>query len=156
MNAEIESDLVFLPVQPQDTGNGNLRCSLSRDGAAHTCRHEYDFRKFRALQNFLMHPLVAPIAAAITARGVNDNRSARLARCGIEVNYATLQFKCSMNGVKRRVKSKFHGGFGGIEVNDRFLSECRRCERACRNEGERENCLQISSTPSAKRDPLDS
>ena len=76
-----------------------------------------------------MHFVIARMAAAVAAGGVNHHQSAGMSRGGIEFHRPTLEFERPVNGVEDVAQSKAHLGLSGIKFQHRFLRDCRRCER---------------------------
>ena len=121
LNLECHRDLVVLPVNSKKPGQFHLRNTLRIDGSFYVLRSKNNLRIFLALQNFLMHFLVAALVVAVAARGVHDDFSARISRRSIETDVAALQLECPMNGVERGIEREFDCGLRGIQLDCRFL-----------------------------------
>ena len=117
LNFERHRDLVVLPVNSKKPGQFHLRNTLRIDGSFYVLRSKNNLRIFIALQNFLMHFLVASLVVTVAARGVHDDFSARFSRSSVETNMAALQLECSVNGVERGIEREFDCGLRGIQLD---------------------------------------
>jgi hypothetical protein len=109
LDREGESHVVVLAMKFHDARNGYLGRSLWRDRSLDAARNENDLRKLRAVQNLLMHFLVAAFIAALAAQRVHHDGAGCGAFAGIEMNFAALQFKRAVHGVERCPERELDG-----------------------------------------------
>src|SRR5208282_1125892 len=95
-----ERQFMILAVEAKDTGDVNLRCTLRGDSALYEIRRESDFWKLGTIEDLLVHFLVAAVAFATAAGGVNDDFAAGFARRGIKTNLAALELEGAVNSVQ--------------------------------------------------------
>jgi len=117
LNGERHRDVVILPVNSKDAGHLHLRSALRVHGAFYMLRCENDLRIFLALQNLLMHLLVAAFVVAVAARSVHDDCPACFPRSGIKTDMAALELKRPMNGVQCRIEREFDRSLRRIQVD---------------------------------------
>src|SRR5690348_2246933 len=78
-------------------------------------RRKDDVRVFRAFQNVLVHLLVATIAAALAAGGINHNLASSLARRVVKLYASSLQAKVAMDGMERRIHGEINFGLRRVQ-----------------------------------------
>src|ERR1700719_1811187 len=85
------------------------------DRALNMLRRENDVSIFLALQNVLVHFLVATVAATLAAGRVHDKLASGSAGSIIKLYTATFQTKVAMNGVKRGIHGEIDFGLRWIK-----------------------------------------
>ena len=88
-------------VQPEYAVDLDTRVSLQLDFAYQFGGRESDLGVALALQDFLVHFVVATLVLSVAAGSVDDNQAAGRARRRIEVNRPTLQREGSMHAIER-------------------------------------------------------
>jgi hypothetical protein len=129
MRLNNDRERMTCPMHRKGSQNLDFKIPLRENLPLHLLRCEGDFRILRALQDVFVHLVVARMAAAVAARGVNHHQPAGVSRGGIELDRPALEFERPMNGMEDVAQSKAHLGLSGIEFQYRFLRDDRRCER---------------------------
>ena len=114
-------------VQGKCSQDLNFEIPLRQDLPFHLLRSKSDFRILRAFQNIFVHFVIAGIAAAVPARGVNHNQAAGMTCGGIEFHRSTLELERPMDSVKDIPESEVHLCLAGVEFQLRFLRWRWRC-----------------------------
>ena len=112
---------VVLPAEAEYSGDFRVRNALRSDFALFPRRREKNLWKFRALQNFSVHFLVARGVVRGRARRVDDHAPTGITRLGIKHHVAALQLERAMNGMHGGTESEFDGGVGRVQINRRPL-----------------------------------
>src|SRR5258708_16919926 len=119
------------------------RLALVCHRALNMLRRENDVSIFLALQNVLVHFLVATVAAALAAGGVHNKFASGGAGSIVKLYAAALQTKVAVNGVERGIHGEVDFGLGWIK-RESFLLRLRDPAREQRKKNE--ECGMSKST----------
>jgi hypothetical protein len=109
------------PVHAKLARYSHFGSAIRVDLASDLSRHENDFRKFGAFENFAVHLLIAAAVSAVAAGCVHDDGAADFAARRIEPDGAALGGKRSMNRVRNVAEREFDFRLRRVELNDGFL-----------------------------------
>lgn len=98
---------------------GALLCDIPR----YVSGGERDFRIAFALENLLVHLLVARVIAALAAGRIHNDFAAGVARPWVECDAATFQFESAVNCVQNIPQCPLDVGLSGIKIDRDLL--CR-------------------------------
>jgi len=116
--------LMVCPVNAEDAVDLNGGCALGQDFAFDVIGMENDVGVLGALENFLMHLLIAHAIAGVAAGGIEYHFATDIARRWVVIDLASLKVKSSVDGVECVSKGKRNRCFGGnkLENYSRSLS----------------------------------
>src|SRR5229473_1838042 len=100
------------------------RLALVCHRALNTLRRENDVSIFLALQNVLVHFLVATVAATLAAGRIHNKLASGSAGSIVKLYAAALQTKVAVNGVERGIHGEVDFGMGWIK-RESFLLRLR-------------------------------
>jgi hypothetical protein len=107
---------VVPPVQAECAFHLNLGFALRLEIALDFQRNESNFRIFLALENFLVHFIIAAVASALAAASIHHKEARELSRKRIERQFAALQRECTVYAVQRSLEGKVDRASNRIEL----------------------------------------
>src|SRR5437879_9632033 len=125
-------------VDPEDARNLHLCRALRRNITDDLLGNECDLRESVAFDNFFVHLLVATSAAAITARGVDNQRAARNPRCAVEMHLALFQRECPAYRVKRITERESDLRLSRRKADNRLLRKRGLCKQNAEDNEQRD------------------
>ena len=114
-------EFMFGAVQLENAVQLNRRLSLRLDSTSDSDGCESRFRVLPALQNILVHFVVAAAAAAVATGDVDHHQAAGLACCGVEPDGPALQFEGPTHGVKNVGQGEFNVRLRRVEFQHSLL-----------------------------------
>src|SRR5437764_12778058 len=88
-------------MQQENSSHLERRVSLCLEFSRNAVQPKNDFAKSCALEDFFMHFPVAPVVAALSTRGLDNDFAPGPPGCGITLETAARQRQSSLHGVQR-------------------------------------------------------
>src|SRR6266853_4908942 len=113
---------VFAAMQNKNPVHLNRKASLRRNFPFDPVRPKNDFGILPAFENVLVHFLIAPIVAAVSACRVYADLTIGFTARSVKLDRTVLKCKGSMNGVEGCAKRPVHLALNRIDAENKFSS----------------------------------